>query len=48
MCFRPPTVGKPVNCPQCGAVNPGIAKTCIKCKADLTKIKDNDDSKDKE
>ncbi len=43
MCFRPPTAGKPTKCPQCGAINPATAKTCIKCKADLTKPKDNND-----
>lgn len=39
MCFRPPTAGKPVKCPSCGAVNPSVAKACIKCKADLTQLK---------
>ncbi|MFA6808445.1 MAG: hypothetical protein WCR27_05580 [Eubacteriales bacterium] len=48
MCFRPPTAGKPKKCPQCGAVNPSMAKTCIKCKADLTQVKaGNNDSIDK-
>jgi hypothetical protein len=48
MCFRPPTVGKSITCPQCGAVNPGLAKNCTKCKADLTKAKEQDGSKNKE
>lgn len=37
MCFRPPTAQKPLKCPACGAVNPPIAKECIKCKAKLGK-----------
>lgn len=41
MCFRPPTAGKkPVKCPQCGAVNPGTGKNCLKCKAELTQPDD--------
>ncbi|HHY25883.1 hypothetical protein [Desulfitobacterium sp. PCE1] len=47
MCFRPPTAGKPVKCPECGAVNPATAKTCLKCKADLTK-KESNESANKE
>jgi ribosomal protein L40E len=47
MCFRPPTAGKPIKCPQCGSVNPSMAKNCIKCKTDLTKIKENNDSEGK-
>lgn len=37
MCFRPPQAQKLRKCPECGALNPGIAKTCVKCKAELTK-----------
>ena len=44
MCFRPPTAGKPINCPECGSVNPATAKTCLKCKAELKKTADNIDS----
>lgn len=47
MCFRPPTAGKPVKCPECGSINPATAKTCLKCKADLTKTKDSNDSVNK-
>ncbi len=39
MCFRPPSAGKAVKCPQCSALNPAIAKNCIKCKTDLTEAK---------
>ena len=39
MCFRPPSVGKPQKCPECGALNPGAAKTCVKCKAALPEVK---------
>jgi ribosomal protein L40E len=35
MCFRPPTVGKPKKCPECGSVNPAIVKQCRKCGVDL-------------
>lgn len=48
MCFRPPTAGKPIKCPQCGSINPATAKTCIKCKEDLTNLtkpKTSDESK---
>ena len=41
MCFRPPSASKAVKCPQCGALNPSVAKTCAKCNADLSEIKDN-------
>lgn len=44
MCFRPPTAGKPMKCPGCGAVNPATAKTCIKCKIELTKPKEGNQS----
>jgi ribosomal protein L40E len=40
MCFRPPSVGKAIKCPACGAPNPGIAKSCVKCKEDLTAAKE--------
>lgn len=40
MCFRPPSVGKPIACPECGQINPSIAKRCIKCKTDLSALKD--------
>lgn len=36
MCFRPPTVQKPIKCPSCGKFNPATNKVCINCKADLT------------
>ena len=48
MCFRPPTPAKPVTCPECGAVNPGTLKACIKCKADLTSAKQEADEQDQE
>ncbi|UWG98958.1 hypothetical protein LPY66_09265 [Dehalobacter sp. DCM] len=35
MCFRPTAAAKAKNCPACGALNPGMAKTCVKCKAPL-------------
>ncbi|WP_173361739.1 hypothetical protein [Desulfitobacterium hafniense] len=35
MCFRPPNVSKPKVCPDCGAQNPPIRTTCLKCNADL-------------
>ena len=35
MCFRPPSVQKPVKCPSCGKFNPATNKVCIQCKADL-------------
>ena len=34
MCFRPPEVGMK-KCPQCGADNKPIAKTCESCGAAL-------------
>lgn len=40
MCFRPPSAGKGVKCPGCGAVNPSIAKKCVKCKTDLSQVKE--------
>ena len=40
MCFRPPSAGKPIKCPSCGALNPSIAKNCVKCKADLSAAKE--------
>lgn len=40
MCFRPPSAGKPVKCPECGSINPAIAKNCVKCKTDLTPVKE--------
>ena len=36
MCYRPATAAKANKCPNCGALNPPIAKTCIKCKVSLT------------
>lgn len=38
MCFRPPTVSKPIKCTNCGMLNPPIAKACIKCKTELPKM----------
>lgn len=35
MCFRPPTVKKPIKCPACNTINPGENKVCKKCGADL-------------
>lgn len=35
MCFRPPQVQKPIKCPECGALNPPIKQTCMKCQADF-------------
>lgn len=35
MCFRPPQVGKPIKCPECGAMNPFNQAKCKKCKAEL-------------
>lgn len=35
MCFRPTTVAKPKKCPKCNAINPAMAKNCIKCKEPL-------------
>lgn len=40
MCFRPPTPSKPIKCPDCGALNPTVAKKCVKCKADLSPAKE--------
>ncbi len=40
MCFRPPSAGKAIKCPDCGTLNPNMAKNCIKCKVDLTKVKE--------
>ena len=37
MCFRPPKLSKPKKCPNCGMLNPVIAKVCIKCKTELPK-----------
>lgn len=39
MCFRPPTAGKAVKCPECGAMNPPMGVKCVKCKADLSAVK---------
>ncbi len=34
MCFRPAKVERPPKkCPECGAMSPGMAKVCVKCKA---------------
>lgn|GEM_PF-3064862 len=38
MCFRPAAAAVPTKCPNCGALNPPIAKTCLKCKTDLTEL----------
>lgn len=38
MCFRPTAAAKARNCPKCGAINPAIAKKCIKCN---TSFEDN-------
>jgi predicted RNA-binding Zn-ribbon protein involved in translation (DUF1610 family) len=35
MCFRPPQVQKPKRCPNCNAMQPGIAKVCKKCGTEL-------------
>ncbi|NLI93812.1 MAG: hypothetical protein GX434_16950 [Peptococcaceae bacterium] len=40
MCFRPPSAGKAIKCPSCGALNPSIAKNCVKCKTDLSQAKE--------
>jgi len=40
MCFRPPSAVKPLKCPSCGTLNPNIAESCVKCKADLTAVKE--------
>ena len=48
MCFRPPSVGKPIKCPSCGALNPNIAKNCVKCKTDLTSLKEENKEGSKE
>lgn len=37
MCFRPPSAAKVKKCEVCGTLNAPIAKTCIKCKAELNK-----------
>jgi ribosomal protein L40E len=42
MCFRPPAAGKPKKCPQCGTLNPPVAKECKKCKALLVEDKKED------
>jgi ribosomal protein L40E len=39
MCFRPPSASKPKKCPNCDALNPPIAKNCVKCKSALTEEK---------
>lgn len=36
MCFRPPSVQKPIKCPNCNKFNPAINKVCIHCKTDLS------------
>lgn len=39
MCFRPTSVAKPPKkCPECGQMNPGVAKVCIKCKTSLENL----------
>lgn len=43
MCFRPPAAQKPVKCPACGALNPGMVTKCVKCKADLSETKKEED-----
>lgn len=32
MCFRPATAAAPRTCSNCGAINPSMAKQCLKCK----------------
>lgn len=39
MCFRPPSAEKGINCPNCGALNPMMASKCLKCKTDLSSVK---------
>ena len=41
MCFRPPTVQRPVKCPGCGVMNPPTSKKCRRCEADLTILQRN-------
>lgn len=36
MCFRPPTVSKPIKCPNCETLNPPKYKVCKKCKQPLS------------
>lgn len=35
MCFRPPTVNKPIKCPSCETLNPANLKLCKKCQGPL-------------
>jgi predicted RNA-binding Zn-ribbon protein involved in translation (DUF1610 family) len=35
MCFRPPYVGKPIKCPNCGKMNPATNKNCVQCNTEL-------------
>ena len=48
MCYRPAAAAKASKCPNCGALNPPIAKTCLKCKTDLTVTKTEPEKEDKE
>lgn len=47
MCFRPANAAKPKTCPSCGAVNPSVRQTCIKCNADLGAEKAKNESENK-
>lgn len=47
MCFRPPTVNKPIKCPCCGTLNPSNLKLCKKCQEAL-KTEEKKESKDAE
>jgi len=48
MCFRPTSAGKPVKCPNCGTLNIATAKTCMRCKADLSPAKEQSQEENKE
>ena len=40
MCFRPGEAMQAINCPECGTINPGVAKTCRSCGADFEAYKE--------
>jgi len=46
MCFRPTTAMKATTCPKCGAINPSMAKFCLKCKTPLEEDKKEDNKKE--
>jgi len=39
MVYYPQSAIKPIKCPTCNTLNFSIAQHCVKCRADLTSVK---------